>query len=110
MLDVSGAERLATSWNLALRAQRKSPQTLKSYGDGLRIYLAWCREVDVEPFARSSLTLWTTHLLDSGAAPSTARARQLAVRRFAAWLTEEDELPADPFLGVKSPKLDERVI
>lgn len=32
------------------------------------------------------------------------------MRRFAAWLTEEGEIPADPFLGVKSPKLDERVI
>ena len=32
------------------------------------------------------------------------------MRRFAAWLTEEGEIPADPFLGVKSPKLDERVV
>ena len=32
------------------------------------------------------------------------------MRRFAAWLAEEGEIPADPFLGVKSPKLDERVV
>ena len=49
-------------------------------------------------------------LLDAGAAAATARRRQLAVRRFAAWLTEEGEIDADPFLGVKSPKLDERVV
>jgi site-specific recombinase XerD len=56
------------------------------------------------------LNVWTADLLDRGASPATARSRQLAVRRFAAWLAEEGELTADPFLGVKSPKLDERVI
>ncbi|HRK44162.1 MAG TPA: tyrosine-type recombinase/integrase [Nocardioides sp.] len=109
-LDVDTAERLGSSWQLALRAQRKSPQTLKAYGDGLRLYLAWCAESDAEPLRRSSLNLFTAHLLDNGAAASTARSRQLAVRRFAAWLAEEEEIPADPFLGIKSPKLDERVV
>lgn len=32
------------------------------------------------------------------------------MRRFSSWLAEEGEIPADPFLGVKSPKLDERVV
>ena len=35
-LSVVEAEHLAQSWQLALRAQRKSPQTLKSYGEGVR--------------------------------------------------------------------------
>jgi len=30
------------SWELHLRAERKSPQTVKAYGDGVRTYLAWC--------------------------------------------------------------------
>jgi site-specific recombinase XerD len=101
---------LAESWQLALRAERKSPQTLKTYGDGVRFYLDWCTTRDVEPMNRASLNAWVAALLDSGAAASTARSRQLAVRRFTAWLTEEGELEADPFLGVKSPKLDERVV
>jgi integrase/recombinase XerD len=109
-MNVEDAERLGTSWQLALRAQRKSPQTLKSYGDGLRLYLAWCAKNDAEPLRRSSLNLWTANLLDEGAAAATARARQLAVRRFASWLAEEHEIPSDPFLGIKSPKLDERVV
>jgi len=107
---VADAERLAGSWELALRAQRKSPQTLKTYSDGLRFYLAWCAGTDVVPMSRASLNLWTAALLDGGSAASTARSRQLAVRRFAAWLTEEEELHADPFLGVKAPKLDDKVI
>jgi site-specific recombinase XerD len=109
-MNIDEAAALSTSWQLALRAQRKSPQTLRTYGEGVRQYLMWCTESDVEPMTRSSLNLFTAGLLDGGAAASTARSRQLGVRRFAAWLAEEGEIPADPFLGIKSPKLDEKVI
>ncbi|RYB90940.1 integrase [Nocardioides glacieisoli] len=101
---------LAESWQLALRAERKSPQTLKAYGEGVRQFLAWCTERDVEPFTRAALNLWVAQLLDGGSAASTARSRQLAVRRFSSWLADEGELAVDPFLGVKAPKLDERII
>lgn len=107
---VEEVEILAVSWQLSLRAERKSPQTQRTYGEGVRQCLAWCAENDVAPLARSSLSLFTAHLLDTGAAASTARSRQLGVRRLSAWLTEEGEIPADPFLGIKSPKLDERVV
>jgi site-specific recombinase XerD len=109
-LSTPDAELLADSWQLALRADRKSPQTLKAYGEGLRQYLGWCEAQAVAPFDRSSLGGWVAGLLDGGAAPATARSRQLAVRRFAAWLAEEGELEADPFLGVKAPKLETKVI
>jgi site-specific recombinase XerD len=109
-VNVADAELLAESWQLALRAERKSPQTLKAYGDGVRFYLAWCAARALEPMNRAALNRWVAELIDNGAAASTARARQLAVRRFAAWLADEGELPADPFLGVKAPKLDEKVV
>ena len=109
-MNIAAASLLAESWQLALRAERKSPQTLKAYSDGVRYFLAWCSERDADPMSRATLNLWVSELLDGGAAAATARARQLAVRRFAAWLAEEGEIPADPFLGVKSPKLDERVV
>jgi site-specific recombinase XerD len=109
-VTIGDAELLAQSWQLALRAERKSPQTLKAYGDGVRAYLAWSAAKPAEPFTRAALNLWVAELLEAGAAASTARARQLAVRRFAAWLAEEGEIAADPFLGIKSPKLDERVV
>jgi site-specific recombinase XerD len=109
-LTVREAELLAESWQLALRAERKSAQTLKSYGDGVRQFLTWCAIHNAPPMSRASLSLWVAELLDAGAAAATARVRQLAVRRFATWLADEGEIAADPFLGVKSPKLDERVI
>lgn len=95
---------------LALRAERKSPQTLKNYGDGVRFYLHWCQQGGAEPLARDSLRAWVAELVETGMAPATIRARQLPVRRFAAWLAEEGEIGADPFLGLRSPKLDVKIV
>ena len=63
-LSVGGCERLAQSWMLALRAERKSPQTLKAYGDGLRAYLTWCAAKPAEPLTRPALNLWVAELLE----------------------------------------------
>lgn len=48
-------------------------------------------------------------MLEGGAQPSTAATWLGALKRFSAWLAEEDEIPSDPLLGVKSPKLDRKV-
>lgn len=109
-LSVAELRALSESWALSLRADRKSPQTLKAYGDGVRFYLDWCHAGEHDPLARVSLRAWVTDLLDGGAAASTARSRQLSVRRFTAWLAEEMEIEADPFLGIKGPKLDTTVV
>jgi len=56
--------------------------------------------------SRAALNSWIAGLLDAGAAPGTARVRQLAVRRFASWLTAGGEIHADPFPGVKAPRVE----
>lgn len=109
-LPVDDLRTLAESWALSLRADRKSPQTVKVYGDGLRFYLDWCHAGDHPPLERASLRAWVAELMDGGAAASTARSRQLAVRRFTAWLEAEGEVPADPFVGLAAPKLDQTVV
>lgn len=102
---------LLPSWELALRAERKSPATVKSYGDGVRAFITWAESNDVEPvLTKTNVTAFTADLLDAGREAATVRARQLGVRRFSAWLTEEGELADDPLLGVKSPKLDSKVV
>jgi site-specific recombinase XerD len=102
---------LLPSWELHLRAERKSPATVKAYGDGVRAYLRHCETTGAPTVLdRRTLSAFVDQLLTNGAQPSTARSRQLGVRRFAAWLAEEGEVDADPFLGVKAPKLDEKVI
>ena len=42
-------ESLLDSWLLHLEAERKSPQTLKAYGDGVRRYLDWAADTGVDP-------------------------------------------------------------
>lgn len=102
---------LLPSWELGLRAERKSPATVKSYGDAVRAYLTWCAAEGHEPrLDKSLVTAFTAALLDAGREPSTARSRQLGIRRYAAWLVEEGELDTDPLLGLRAPKLDSKVI
>lgn len=101
---------LLPSWELALRAERKSPETIKSYGDGVRAFLRWCHNNDHYPaLDRDLVKGFVADLLDGGAEPSTARARQLGVRRFSVWLVDEGEIDTDPLLGLKAPKLDTKV-
>lgn len=101
---------LLPSWELALRAERKSQQTVKVYGDGVRTFLRWCEQNGHSPaLDRDLAKAFVADLLDAGAEPSTARSRQLALRRFSAWLEEEGEIDDDPLLGLKAPKLDVKV-
>ncbi|GAB2751658.1 tyrosine-type recombinase/integrase [Sinomonas soli] len=102
---------LLPSWELALRAERKSPATIKSYGDGVRAFLAFCEEEGRRAVLdRPTVNAFTAALLDDGREPSTVRSRQLAVRRFSTWLLEEGEAAEDRLLGLKAPKLDVKVI
>jgi site-specific recombinase XerD len=102
---------LLPSWELALRAERKSAQTVKSYGDGVRQFIAWCAKQDKPAHLdRASVAGFVAGILDGGAEPATARARQLAVRRFSAWLVEEGEAPRDELVGIKAPKLDNKIV
>lgn len=102
---------LLESWRLHLRGERKSPETVKAYTDGVRLFLAWCERTGTPAVLdRRTLTGFIANLLDGGAEASTARSRQLAVRRFSAWLFEEGEQDTDPLLGLKPPKLDTKVV
>ncbi|HET8959804.1 MAG TPA: hypothetical protein VFN12_05105, partial [Nocardioides sp.] len=78
-------------WQTALRAENKSPGTIFIYADGATRYLRWCADGDLLPMSRAVLNSWIAGLLDDGSSPGTARIRQLAVRRFAFWLTAGGE-------------------
>jgi integrase len=53
---------------------------------------------------------WVASLLEYGAEPATARSRQLAVRRFSAWLAAEGEIPADELARLSPPRLDVKAV
>ncbi|WP_406199427.1 tyrosine-type recombinase/integrase [Streptomyces europaeiscabiei] len=102
---------LLDSWLLHLSAERKSVQTRKTYGDGVRAFLRWCEATGHSPgLDRPTVNAFVSALLDAGAEASTARSRQLAVRRFSAWLAEEGEITADQLVNLKPPQLDHKVV
>ena len=99
------------SWKLALRAERKSPATVKSYAEGVHAYLKWCQTTGAPAeLTKPNAQAFVADLLDNGAAPKTASARLLGLRRFSAWLASEGELADDPLAGIKQPKIDRKVI
>lgn len=110
-MDTENLLALLESWTLHLSAERKSPQTIKTYGDGVRRFATWCTENGVSPeLDRKTVTAFVAGLLDDGSEPSTARSRQLALRRFSAWLLEEGEVEADQIARLKPPKLDSKIV
>lgn len=108
LLDLAA---LLPSWQLALKAERKSPGTIKVYGDGVNKFLRWCADAGhPAELTRATVQAFLTDLLDAGAEGHTARSRDLALKRFAAWLVDEGELSANPLVGLKPPKADSKVI
>ena len=101
---------LLSSWEIALQSDNKSPQTIRNYLHGMNLFIKWCVDNGHTPAVDRALVRgFVADILAGGAEPATARARQLAVRRFAAWCEEEGEIDADPLVGLKPPKLHTKV-
>ncbi|WP_156296380.1 tyrosine-type recombinase/integrase [Mycobacterium paragordonae] len=109
--DLPDLAALLPSWQLAMRAERKSPATVASYSEGVKAFLRWARGANITPeISKHTVMAFTADLLESGAEAATARARHMALRRFAAWLAAEGEIDDNPLLGLKPPKLDAKVV
>lgn len=101
---------LLPSWQLSLRAERKSKATVSSYTEGVLAFLRWCAESGTTPeLTKLNAQAFTAALLEGGAEAATARARHMALRRFGAWLADEGELDTNPLFDLKPPKLDVKV-
>jgi integrase/recombinase XerD len=110
-MDSTELAGLLESFTLHLRSERKSPQTIKTYTDGVRAFLTWCDRAGIAPeLDRPAVGKFTAALLDAGAEAATARSRQLAVRRFSAWLAAEGEIEADRLTAMTPPRLDVKAV
>jgi len=102
------------SWTIHLQAERKSPQTIRSYLEGVRQFLDWCKTVHGRgQLDRRTVNAFVAAKFAEGAEPNTVRARQMALRRYSAWLADPDGgdvLDRDELVGLKPPKLDTKVI
>jgi integrase/recombinase XerD len=102
---------LLSSWELHLRAERKAGGTVAAYLGGVRAFLAWCAAEDrPATLDRRTVSAFVAALLEDGKEAATAVARQLAARRFSAWLAEEGEIERDELIGLKPPKIDVKLV
>lgn len=109
--DLPDLAALLSSWHLAMKAERKSPGTIKVYGDGVNKFLRWCAETgQPAELTRTTVQAFLADLLDDGAEANTAKSRDLALKRYAAWLVDEGELSSNPLIGLKPPKGDHKVV
>ena len=102
---------LLSSWVLHLRAEHKSRETVKVYTQGVRLFMEWCERADQEPaLDKRRVNEWVVSQIDAGKSSATVATRQLAVRRFSAWLAEEGEIEVDELLGLKTPKIEDKAL
>lgn len=109
-METSTLMELLESWELNLKAQHKSPMTIKSYRDGVRFYLRFCEENGFAPdLDKASVNAYVAHYLEVNTS-ATAIARMKAVKMFSAWLAEEGEISSNQIQSLKLPHLDTKII
>jgi integrase/recombinase XerD len=102
-------DELLTSWLVVLRAQRKSPETLRAYRTAVTVYLAFCTEHGLpQQLTKATVIAWLASMADGET--STVRLRLAGLKLFARWLAAEEDFDADGILTVKAPRLDQRSV
>jgi len=102
---------LVDSWKLDLRAARKSPGTIKTYDESVTRFLNWCDQEGVpQSLDARTVKTFTIAILDAGGEASTARTRLNAIRQFSAWCATEGEIDRDEIAGLRSPRVDTKVV
>jgi len=101
---------LLRSWELSLRAARKSPKTIRSYlesGRQLADFLgAAGMPVDVAAIRREHVEAFIVDVMDQWAV-STAATRFRGLQQLFKWMVEEGEIERSPMERMRPPKLEE---
>lgn len=101
---------LTQSWELALLSANRSPKTITSYLRGARLYLEWCGDNEhPEQLTRPLVQRYMGELIADGKAANTVALRLAALKQFTRWLAEEEEIPEDPLVGLRAPKIPTKV-
>jgi site-specific recombinase XerD len=105
-MDAADLPELLESWTLHLTARALSRHTIRTYGTGVRMYLAWCEAAGVAPtLSEKQVTEYVASLIAGGMEGSTAASRVTALKLFSAWLHKEGELDVDELAGMAKPKI-----
>ncbi|WP_264072878.1 tyrosine-type recombinase/integrase [Mycolicibacterium pulveris] len=101
---------LLPSWQLALVSANKSKGTVETYTRGVRSFQKWCQDTGTTPtLDKPTVTRFVADMLASGAEPTTAKARQHALKMFSKWLADEGEIDENFIKDLPPPKLNTKV-
>jgi site-specific recombinase XerD len=104
---------LVPSWQLSLRAARKSPKTIAGYLDAARQFRDFIADTGmptaVDAIRREHVEAFIAQLLDTRSA-STAATRFRGLQQLFRWLEDEGEIVSSPMAKMHPPKLDERPV
>ena len=91
-----------------LRAEGRSPATLRLYGQAVTFFSRWLesegREATLDELNRPAIREWLAVLSDTHE-PGTVKVRYRGLFRFCVWLVDEDELPSNPMKTLAPPAL-----
>jgi integrase/recombinase XerC len=100
---------LTASWDLSLRADGYSANTLRTYRTGLASLTDWLADNGTVPPAdltRDHIRGWLAHVRETRGA-TTAKTWMAGVKHFAAWLVAEGEATVNATDGVRYPTASE---
>lgn len=94
------------SFDRALRAEGRSPETRRAYAQSIVQFGAYLSDrglsSDVTSIDRGDLEGWIISILDARS-PATAATRYRALARLFSWLVSEGEIPRSPMQGMHGP-------
>lgn len=99
---------LADSHALALRAEGRSPKTIRNYRDGIDRFIDWRRSrglsLRVADISRRDVQEWLVAMREGGNAPASVDNRYRSLRAFLNYCLAEGELDRSPVAGMAVPK------
>jgi site-specific recombinase XerD len=101
-------ELLEQSWLVQLKAENKSPHTMRIYRSGVRAFLDFCDEHNL-PRELSKSNVIAFMASRTGEA-STAVLQLRVLKIFARWLAAEEDFDASGMLSVRPPKTDQPAV
>ena len=112
-LSVGDLRVLIPDFERALRAQSKSPKTIKVYGDAARAMVAYFLEVgmptDAAKVKREHVETWIADQVEKWK-PATANQRYRSITQFFKYLVEEGEIRTNPMANMKPPRVPEEQV
>lgn len=99
---------LASSFELHLRAENKSPKTIKIYLNSLHHFAAWMAVAasDIDEWTgvtRTHLRAWSAENIER-TTPGNASVLWRGLQQFLRWAVAEGEIPSSPMYGLKGPQ------